>query len=147
MMAKIVEDIFDRLTYGKGPHRTKVIITNESTGAVDEFYILSEKYNFDDIKDRIRGLYAGNTKYDEYLSYVVRYLEFVLSDPVPDRDQQKIVYDALQSKYIQTSTGLMNRYDGRQYGKKKWDQAQQRFDKAMLRHIERLLETALIIED
>lgn len=142
-MAKIIEDIFDRLTYGKGPHRTKVTITDELTGAVDEFYILSDKYNFEDIKDRIRGLYAGNPKGDEYLSYAVRYVEFVLSDPIPDRDQQKLVYDALRDKYIKEVTGLAERHKN----PKRWDQAQMRFDKAIPGHIERIFDTELILED
>jgi hypothetical protein len=142
-MAKIIEDIFDRLTYGKGPHRTKVTITDELTGAVDEFHILSDKYIFDEIKDRVRGLYAGNPKDDEYLSYVVRYVEFVLSDPIPGRDQQKLVYDALREKYIKEVTGLAKRYKN----SKRWDQARMRFDKAIPRHIERIFDTGLILED
>lgn len=142
-MAKIIEDFFDRLTYGKGAHRNKVTITDEFTGAVDEFYILSEKYNLEDIKDSIQGSHAGNPKDVEYSSYAVRYVEFILFDPIPDLDQQKLVYYALRDKYIREVTGLAERYKN----PKRWDQARMRFDKAIPRHIERIFDTGLIIED
>jgi hypothetical protein len=140
-MAKLIEDFLDRLISGKGPYKTKITITDDLTGTVDEFYVFSKEYNFDDVKACIRGLYAGNPEDDEYLPYVVSYIEFVLSDPFPDIDQQKIVYDAQREKYIQSKG--MRRY----HKTKSWDWARQRFDKAVSRNIDRLLETALIIED
>ena len=88
-------------------------------------------------------MYAGSPKDDEYLSYAVRYVEFVLSDPIPDRDHKNLVYDALRDKYIKEVTdwprGIKILSDG--------TRPRVRFDKAIPRHIERIFDTGLIIEE
>lgn len=142
-MTKLVEDYFDRLAYGKGAHRTKVTITGE-LGGVDEFYILSQNDNFDDVKKRIRALYSHDQRYNQdYHPYALEYVKFFLSEPIPDQEQRRVFFAALRRNYIYESTRLTARH----HCPEEWDRARERFEKALPRHIDHILETALITED
>lgn len=120
-------------SYGKGIYQTKIAITDESTGEVDEFVFYSSKPHFSEVRMQIRNIFSGDQdQNDEYMPFAERYILFILADPPPDKDDERKYFRYLQKWFCRKSTGLAER----QQNAKEWDRARTRFNRAFPRYLE-----------
>jgi hypothetical protein len=74
-------------TFGKGVYHTKITITDENTGDVDEFIFSSSKPQYLEVRKQIRDIFSGDEQEnDEYKPFAERYLLFIMADPQPDKE-------------------------------------------------------------
>jgi hypothetical protein len=120
-------------SYGKGVYQIKIRISDEGTGAVDEFIFYSSKPHFTEVRKQIRDIFSGDQDdNDEYMPFAERYLLFVLADPPPNKDEEKKYFRYLQKWYCKKSTGLAER----KQHPNEWDKARTRFNRAFPRYLE-----------
>ena len=124
-------------SFGKGVYHTKITITDENTGDVDEFMFYSSKPQYAEVRKQIRDLFSEDEQEnDEYKIFAERYLLFILADPQPDKDEEKKYFRYLQKWYCKKSTGLAER----QQNPNEWDKARTRFNRAFPKYLDYVSE-------